>query len=181
MVGKLYPCKKCDAKVKIRSKGLCGNCRKKELDSKEKTVSKYAPKVKLGEIIVRKKKEALVERDLRSFFAYHIEQILKKPICENCSRKLNGNIAEVAHIIPKRSMGGSPEIADNIHNALHLCIDCHTKFDRLQAGEGVYGMKCWVIAVERYYTHLKQHIKNINKSSSNIEKWKSTLKKQQKS
>lgn len=161
MERKLYPCNNCGRKVPIRSKGLCGLCRNKELPKKQvKPISKQKNKPH--------------NPDLEKFFEYHINQIKLKPICENCGTRLKGSRAEVAHIVPKREMGGSPEVAAHLSNALHLCVGilggngCHEKFDLLQLNEEVKKMPAWAIALERF-SLFKGEIKRINKITSFLE------------
>lgn len=165
MEQKLYPCNECGTKVKIRSKGLCSFCRYKQKGS---PLKRYV----LRQTIKNKLKKQKKAEILKNFFEFHLENIKKRPYCDNCGCKLSCNIANVAHILPKRA-SANPEVMDNIDNCLYLCasvngeIGCHDKFDKIQATYKVYLMPCWEKAVEKYLT-FKDKVR-YNKYVSNFE------------
>lgn len=70
--------------------------------------------------------------ELNIFFASQILDIPAK--CENCPndirywRQINPRML-VAHILPKREVGGFPQVATHPLNRVFLCPDCHTNFD----------------------------------------------------
>lgn len=74
------------------------------------------------------------KKELNVFFA---SQILEIPSnCEECGNDLrylraNKNFARslVAHILPKRPVGGFPTVATHPLNRMFYCPDCHTDFD----------------------------------------------------
>ena len=70
--------------------------------------------------------------ELTVFFA---SQLLETPNrCENCGadiqfwKRVNPRIL-VAHILPKREVGGFPQVSTHPLNRVFLCPDCHTNFD----------------------------------------------------
>lgn len=130
---KTYQCQKCDKKVLIRStiregefKGfkVCSFCKNRF----EKKKSNHKNKVKV------------VDTSKRDFFQVMVEQLHRKPFCENCGCKINPFIHPVnniAHILPKRTY---KSVATNSLNILFLCTDkdhpmenpisCHGEFDK---------------------------------------------------
>lgn len=160
MERKLYPCKQCGTKVKIRSKGLCPYCRQQQ---KGGVVKQYRIKQQRSE--TRKKRKNRNEL-LKKFFTYHLNRIQSRPICENCGCRVQGNLMNIAHILPKRSTA-NPEVMDDLNNCMYLCASinggeekgCHEHFDRVQGSSKVYLMLCFPIALERYIklAHLIEH------------------------
>ena len=68
----------------------------------------------------------------QKFFIKHVNKIVEEGLCcEECGDKLQGNVSEVAHILPK---GYFKSVATNNDNVLYLCgmyseNQCHRKFD----------------------------------------------------
>lgn len=170
----MYPCKECGRKVPIRSKGLCPSCRERQrrADGEETMHSKnHSIRAISNE---RKKKLKEKKSTLDPFFDYHIAQIQKNPVCQNCGDYLQGLRSEVAHVLPKRSTM-NPEVMNHLDNALYLCCqfsdnNCHKKFDDTQASENVYSMTVWEKAVNQYLK-LKPFLINVNKITENFEKY----------
>lgn len=93
---------------------------------------------------------------LKIFFEYHLNKLQNGIYyCENCNSRLIGQIANIAHILPKRS-NCNPEIMDNLDNYMYLCCSlygepgCHEFFDRNQGSSRIYKMPCFKIAHSRY-------------------------------
>ena len=93
---------------------------------------------------------------LKIFFKYHINKLQNGiHYCENCGVRLTGQIANVAHIFPKRN-NVCPEIMDNLDNYMYLCCSlygepgCHELYDRIQTTSKIYSIPCFKIAYERY-------------------------------
>ena len=108
----------------------------------------------------RRTQEARKEqrKDYPKFFEKHIE-IASKKRCEECSKKLTGNVTEVCHILGKTDTQ-NPELATEDLNIVYLCSDCHNKFDH--SGTSRQNMKVYPLAQER----LKSiHEKIIKKSA----------------
>lgn len=151
MERKLYKCNRCDREVYIRSRGLCQRCR-------------YLQRVENNEIKTKIKRDNSNRKEILSeFFNYHLEQIKKNPYCENCGGYINSGICNIAHILPKRKMGGNPEVMGELNNCLYLCssfdktdMDCHSRYDRIQGSSKVYLMSCFSKAVEKYLTFKDQ-------------------------
>lgn len=83
--------------------------------------------------------------------------------CMSCSRKLRGDVSEIAHILPKSIF---KSIATNPLSVLFLCSNkiygsdgCHDKYDR--SWEDAKSMPIWVVVIERYNL-LKEEIKEYN-------------------
>lgn len=174
MKSKLYPCKQCGTEVKIRSKGLCPFCRNLQ---KGTLVKRYIAKRQSTKIKEqRKTRYARLEK----FFNYHLANISKRPFCENCGCRLQGNIANIAHILPKRNTA-NPEVMDELDNCLYLCAavngetGCHDKFDRIQGSSKVYLMKCWKTAYERFKL-LQPLLVKYNKYVLVFEEWEKEIK-----
>ena len=146
MIDKLYPCKICGKMVKIRSKGMCEYHRAIELQ-----------KIKKSKISKQSDKNKSKSERLKYFFAYHLNEIKKKPYCENCNVKLRCVVSNIAHILPKRK-SYNPEVMDNLNNYMYLCSSfsgegvCHDRYDSIQGSQEVYEMECWSVAVKRYLT-----------------------------
>lgn len=163
MERKLYKCNRCEREVYIRSKGLCQRCR-------------YKQRVDNNEIKIKAKKNKNNRKEILSnFFTYHLEQIKKKPYCENCGSKLFCNISNIAHILPKRNTA-NPEVMGENNNALYLCCSfngdgqgCHDRYDTIQGSSKVYLMNCFPIALKRYLT-FKDKVR-YNKYVSVFEDW----------
>ena len=165
MKNKLYPCKKCNKEVKIRSKSLCTYCRYLEKGS---LLKKYISKQTLK---TRRKKKQKAEI-MKPFWEYHLENVKNNPYCENCGVKIQGNICNIAHIIPKRS---DVIIMDNLNNCIYLCssfdgIDCHSKFDSIQSIPKVYLMPVWKIAVKRYFI-FREECSKLSRYTENFENY----------
>ncbi len=133
MKQKNYPCEvpECGRSVVIRStirsgkfKGLkaCPSCK-----------SRYDKTVK----VVRKSHDKRREQrsGLPVFFETAIEELRRKPFCENCGEHINAWIHpqnNVAHILSKRNY---KSVMDNDLNRVFLCSSkdsencCHEKFD----------------------------------------------------
>lgn len=98
-------------------------------------------------------------KDLNVFFA---SQLLHVPeTCENCSESLlylkhsTMKKAIIAHILPKREIGGFPEVATHPQNRLFLCLNCHGDFDT-KGEEFAVKMKAFPLILERFekFSHL---------------------------
>lgn len=120
---------------------------------KSKPKKTYTYKRKYKPITPIKKEK---NKKLKDFFNYHLS-ILSNQVtfCDNCGCKLNGGIANIAHIFPKRN-SAHPEIMDNILNYMYLCCSlygengCHELFDRVQTTDKIYTLNCFNIAYKRY-------------------------------
>lgn len=169
---KLYPCVKCRKEVPIRSKNMCPYCR--SLD-KESTVKRYILKQSSKNRTKKQDKSEL----MRPFWEYHLENMQRiGATCENCGCRIQGNICNIAHILPKRNFGGNPEVAHELNNCLYLCtsinagneIGCHDRYDRIQATSKVYLMNSWVKCIEKYLTFRDKVVK-YNKYVEVFETW----------
>lgn len=122
--------------IKIKY-GICPHC---ELTKKVPIYSKgfcqyhywqNNKKVNYNKTQVKEKKETIKNNDI--FYKKMYSKIPER--CENCNVSLNALKKYsykmiLAHILPKRQMGGFPTVATNENNILFLCVDCHTKFDK---------------------------------------------------
>lgn len=113
---------------------------KRKNDEKKKSNGKSAEKLKSA-------------KELNIFFA---SQLIEVPDdCENCgislkwlkTSKLRKTI--IAHILPKRPVGGFPSVATHPKNKLFLCGDCHTNFDN-KGAEFATTMNCFDLMCERF-------------------------------
>lgn len=158
---KLYKCNSCSKEVPIRSKGLCSYCSFKSKGSQTKnyTIKQQTEKN-------REKKRNKTEL-MKPYWEYHLENSKINPYCENCGCRIQCNINNIAHIIPKRS---DSLIMDNLQNCAYLCasinggkeIGCHEHFDRIAGTSSVYLMPVWKKMVERYLT-FKDKVLKYNK------------------
>lgn len=83
-------------------------------------------------------------KDYPEFYQRWCEKV-QKMRCTECSRPLQGNSTEVAHILSKST---SPEFATNDLNIIALCSSHHTQFDRNL--ETRSQMECFQESVERF-------------------------------
>lgn len=181
MKDKTYPCKKCGTHVRIRSKGLCPYCRSK---SKGTLVSRYYITQQTKKTKEKRKKRGEL---LKVFFSNHLQTVSLSPFCANCGINLRANLANIAHILPKRSTA-NPEVLDEPLNAIYLCAvvngepGCHDRYDRIQSTPKVYLMPCWEKCVERYLT-FREKIVHYNKYVKMFEDWieESSIKKNESS
>ena len=74
------------------------------------------------------------KKELNVFFASQILQI--PATCENCKTDIRFwrndkrfSRSLVAHILPKRKIGGFPSVGTHPKNRVFLCPTCHTDFD----------------------------------------------------
>ncbi len=157
---KLYTCNECQILVPIRSKGLCKMCRYKQKGSqvKQYTIKRQTDKNK----IKKQNKREILE----PFYKYHIEKVAQNPYCMNCGCRIQGNLNNLAHLLPKR-FGGNPELMGELDNCLYLCasvnggqeIGCHEKMDRIQGSSQFYLMPCFKKALEHYLTFRNKVVK----------------------
>ena len=57
--------------------------------------------------------------------------------------------AIIAHILPKREVGGFPSVATHPRNRMFYCPDCHTDFDN-KGSDHVSQMKSLPVMRQRY-------------------------------
>lgn len=152
MKNKLYPCNQCGTEVRVRSKGLCQYCRSLQKGS---VVKRYILKQTAKNKAKKQDKRVILE----PFYEYHLENIRKNPYCDNCGCNIQGNLCNLAHILPK-GFGRNTEVMGELENCIYLCasinggdeIGCHERFDRIQATSKVYLMNCWDKCVNKYLT-----------------------------
>ena len=129
---RLYECrgKGCGIKVPILSKGLCPMCRDKQR-RKEGTKPIYKNKIKQISDKTKNKKEQ--KRDqLNTFFEYHYKQLVKNPYSIESGEFIpDVTSANLAHVLPKRSIGGFPSVAAHKENCVYLSLQEHNTFDKL--------------------------------------------------
>lgn len=101
-------------------------------------------------------KRKQVNIPLQQYFEYHLEKVKLNPFCENCGSKIQANICNIAHLIPKRT---DSVVSSELENYAYLCSpfdeqgkDCHNKFDSMAGNIKVYEMPFWKIAIKRYLT-----------------------------
>lgn len=171
---KLYKCEipSCGRKVHIRStikgekyKGykVCNPCKSKYDGSSLKKFS------------LDKKIERRIERDcLYTFFKTAVEELKRRPYCENCGVKINTNYAvfnNIAHILPKRKY---KSVMCNMNNFLILCDSkdnkdgnsCHKNFD--SGISKAQDMPAFNLAKERFKL-FKEEVKEIGDNFLNLE------------
>ena len=80
------------------------------------------------------------ETDLDKWFDFQIKYELDNGECkcQNCNKPIRHQLlskdtwirrGSIAHIIPKRPVGGFPSVSTNINNFFIACLDCHKKYD----------------------------------------------------
>ena len=133
----------------ITKDGLCQNHYWKE------NAKKNAEKKKKNGTAKAKAKTA---KDLNVFFASQLPEI--PSCCENCGsslkwQKMNNFKSIIAHILPKRKVGGFPSVATHPKNSMFLCSDCHANMDN-KGKEWVQQMNCFPLMIERLkeFVHL---------------------------
>ena len=99
------------------------------------------------------KAKAKTAKDLNVFFASQLPEIPEK--CEECSsslkwQKMNNFKSIIAHILPKRKVGGFPSVATHPKNRMFLCLDCHANMDN-KGSDFVKNMKCFDLICERFF------------------------------
>lgn len=136
-------CVCCERKRLIYSKKMCQSCywsdNKKKNDEKKKNNGKKAEKLKTA-------------KEMNIFFA---SQLLEVPdFCENCGgslrwQKMNNKKSIVAHLIPKREVGGFPKVATHPQNKVFLCLQCHGNMDN-KGEDFTPKMNCFELICERF-------------------------------
>lgn len=143
-------------------KGICTDCGE---GSKEKylTAGRCEPHYKRHRAKVcaakpKAKDKKIFKAELNVFFASQILEIPTK--CENCPNDIRywkqvDPRRLVAHILPKRPVGGFPTVAIHPKNRLFLCPDCHTNFDN-KGEDFAVNMEALPIIIERFqeFKHL---------------------------
>lgn len=136
-------CVVCNCKRLIYSKKKCQSCywndNRKKNNEKNKTNGKAKEKSK-------------TIKDLNVFFASQIPEIPND--CENCGgslkwQKQNRFKSIIAHILPKRPVGGFPLVATHQKNRMFFCSTCHTDFDN-KGAEFATTMQSFGLMCERF-------------------------------
>lgn len=112
---------------------------KKENDAKKKANGKTAEKKKTA-------------KEMNLFFASQIPEI--PDCCEECGESLkwqkqNMFKSIIAHILPKRPVGGFPSVATNPNNRMFFCLICHGTFDN-KGEDYAPTMNCFNLMCERF-------------------------------
>ena len=142
-------CVDCNCERLIYSKKRCQDCywknNAKENEAKKKKNGKTAEKKKTA-------------KEMNLFFASQIPDIPN--FCECCGdslkwQKQNRFKSIIAHILPKRKVGGFPTVATHPKNRLFLCSSCHSDFDN-KGAEFATSMNCFDEMCERFleFEHL---------------------------
>jgi 5-methylcytosine-specific restriction endonuclease McrA len=105
-----------------------------------------------GEKATKKVVKKAAKDDLTGWFAHQLTMCT--PDCENCKTKFTSvHIINprtiIAHILPKRSDFGFPEVATHPFNRMFLCPDCHSKYDNGNAADREK-MPVYATALARY-------------------------------
>lgn len=139
-VKKQFKCSSCGM-IHPKHLGLCRGCAKfgtiqeTVLEPKKYSIPKVSEK--------RKAENALnknIHSDLDKWFDFQIKYELDNGECkcQNCNKPIRHQLlskdtwvrrGSIAHIIPKRPVGGFPSVATNINNFFIACLDCHKKYD----------------------------------------------------
>ena len=149
-------CVDCNCERLIYSKKRCQDCywknNAKENEAKKKKNGKTAEKKKTA-------------KEMNLFFASQIPEI--PDCCENCGdslrwQKQNNFKSIIAHILPKRPVGGFPSVATNPNNRVFLCLICHHNMDDL-GKDFVLKMNCFDLIIERLrkFVHLIKENKEL--------------------
>lgn len=149
-------CVDCNCERLIYSKKRCQECywknNAKENEAKKKKNGKTANKNKTA-------------KEMNLFFASQIPDIPN--FCENCGdslrwQKQNNFKSIIAHILPKRKVGGFPSVATNPNNRVFLCLICHHNMDDL-GKDFVLKMNCFDLIIERLrkFVHLIKENKEL--------------------
>ena len=149
-------CVDCNCERLIYSKKRCQECywknNAKENEAKKKKNGKTAEKKKTA-------------KEMNLFFASQIPEI--PDCCENCGdslrwQKQNNFKSIIAHILPKRKVGGFPSVATNPNNRVFLCLICHHNMDDL-GKDFVLKMNCFDLIIERLrkFVHLIKENKEL--------------------
>ena len=137
------------------SHGMCIYCAKKEYSKKKNTQTVKQSATKKG------------DSGLQPYYNYHIKQLQKKLICENCGQPIKPYLlhSNIAHILPKSKY---KSVSTNIHNYLYLCsgkddnsIDCHYTFD-YRGSEIRKNMEVFELAKQRYNLFKDEVVENGN-------------------
>lgn len=118
MERRLYECERCGRKVAIRSKGLCGICRSKELPQKKRK--------ELHSLSANNKRAANKDPELSGFFRLMIEELNERRTSMTGYPIPYPTVCNICHILPKRWYKSVAKTRDNI---IFLHEDEHTVFD----------------------------------------------------
>jgi len=128
---------------------MCQSCYWKDNEKKNTEKKKNNGKAK---------EKSKTIKDLNVFFASQIPEIPND--CENCGgslkwQKQNNFKSIIAHILPKRPVGGFPSVATHPKNRMFLCLECHGNMDN-KGKEWVQKMNCFDLMIERLkeFVHL---------------------------
>ena len=98
------------------------------------------------------KEKVKTAKEMNLFFASELPNIPER--CENCNaslkwQKMNNYKSIIAHILPKRKVGGFPSVATHPKNRVFLCLECHGNFDN-KGAEYATKMNCFDVICERF-------------------------------
>lgn len=100
------------------------------------------------------------------FFERHIHIIKKeKKMCQECGKRLIGNISEVAHCLPKQYF---KSIATDDENVIYLCQEHHNLYDN-GSNEKIREMKIFSIITEKFNKLQEKITEKIN--YKHYERW----------
>lgn len=161
-----FVCTFCGKKhPKFQGKCVCGAWN--SLEEKVVTKKTYTiPKVSLSKK-VKDLKEVLDKQCLDKFFDDRIEESKSNPYCQNCGKgilyMLNSKDtwikrSTIAHILPKRMIGGFPSVKCHPDNFMLLCDGCHHLYDSNWAK--AVTLSVYKIAITKY-----QNFKHLVKES----------------
>jgi hypothetical protein len=132
---KSFICSKCNMSFpNWRGKCNCGEwntLNETAIEPKKYVIPKQSEKRKLD-----MKNTEGVKSDLDLWFDFQIKYELEngKCKCMNCDAPIRHQLlskdtwvrrGSIAHIIPKRPVGGFPSVATHLHNFIILCLQCH--------------------------------------------------------
>lgn len=155
---KVGKCKDCSYQGKLIA-GRCQGC-----------YWKYRASLKNKSKEAIEKKET--KKNLNFFFGSQILQI--PDFCEECNGSLKYWKSKnprmlVAHILPKRPVGGFPSVSTHPLNRLFLCPDCHSDMDN-KGQDHVKSMKTYKLMIQRLkqFSHLITEKKELPNGFSNF-------------
>jgi len=125
--------------------------KEREIIPKKYSIPRVSPKRK-----EENKQPDIHQEELDKWFDARIAEAKEHPFCEECgcsvANQLNSKDnwvrrASIAHIFPKRKIGGFPSVSCHEFNWVLLCIDHHHSLD--SSWDAARKMKVWPMVVDK--------------------------------
>ena len=153
MKQKLKKCARCGLDKYIWSNGKCQGCSNMAAKAPKMASKPLSPSkgLRTSKKVIEARREG--RKGYGEFYMKHVDIIKhERRCCSECGSKLQGDVSEVAHLLPKGTKNYK-SIATEDLNVIYLCSwlgpkNCHQKFDESSI-EDVKSMEIYEIVVSR--------------------------------